>query len=386
VLGLVAVLVFTDPPPPPAAAAVAAASLAVLAASYAIVGRRALGADDVRLALAYLFPAWAAFLVLATVDAAATLLLFSLVPQVWACFPSRWQSAAWIVGGMFGLFLVLRDDLGTGDAAMTMALNAGLALLLGLWISGIVEESAQRAALIQELERTRSELAVAERDAGGLAERARLAGEIHDTLAQGFTSVLTLAQAVDAALDTDLAVARERLALLERTARDNLAEARALVTDLGPVDLHRGSLPEALRRLVTRFTEETGTTAALAVTGTERSLAPNAEVVLLRATQEALANVRRHSGARTAHVRLAFTAAGAEILVRDDGAGFDPSVTAQGFGLSGLRLRAAQVGGTVTVTSTAGHGTTVRLSVPGDAAGASSAGDAAPARHPEVVT
>ena len=120
----------------------------------------------------------------------------------------------------------------------------------------MIRESDQRATLIAELERTRAELAAAEHDRGVLSERQRLAHEIHDTLAQGFASITALAQAAEAAVDTQPEAARDRILLIERTARDNLAEARALVTDLTPVDLTGVTLTEAVQRLVGRFERE----------------------------------------------------------------------------------------------------------------------------------
>lgn len=180
-----------------------------------------------------------------------------------------------------------------------------ISLLLGLWNTGLVHESLSRAELLAELERTRADLAAEEHARGVLAERGRMAGEIHDTLAQGFTSIVALAQAADAALDADPALARRRLNLMEDTARENLAEARAIVAALAPPSLAaEDRLGGALERLVRRFTEETGVISHLAVDPQLPDLAPRTEVVLLRAAQEGLSNVRQHARARTASVAL----------------------------------------------------------------------------------
>jgi signal transduction histidine kinase len=102
-----------------------------------------------------------------------------------------------------------------------------LSVLLGSYITKIIDQSLQRASLIAELERARDELGVLSREAGALAERERLAREIHDALAQGFTSVIMLAEAAQAAVDRgDLGLARRQLGLLEDAARDGLVEAR----------------------------------------------------------------------------------------------------------------------------------------------------------------
>jgi len=238
-------------------------------------------------------------------------------------------------------------------------------LLLGLWIARIIRQSRQRADLLAELAATRSELAAVSREAGVLAERERLAGEIHDTLTQGFTSVLLMLEAVDSTLASDPEAARKHLDRARQTARDNLAEARALVGALTPPDLTRTSLPEALRRLVARADGEDGLRAVLAVTGEPRGLPAEHEVTLLRATQEALTNVRRHAGAGRVDVTLAYGPGRVTLTVRDDGRGFDPAVPApDGYGLAAMRLRAGRIGGVVAVDTAPGTGVAVRLDVP----------------------
>lgn len=220
----------------------------------------------------------------------------------------------------------------------------------------MIRQSTERANLIAELEESRAEVARLSHEAGVTAERTRLAGEIHDTLAQGFTSIITLIQASDPELRD------ERLALAVRTARENLAESRAIVAALSPSALDAG-LTDAVRRQTARFTEETGLAASFRTTGEPRDLATPIEVVLLRATQEALTNVRRHARANEAAVLLAYSPSSVRVVVRDDGCGFD-TTTNGGFGLPGMRQRAEQVGGTLTVRSDPDTGTTIELEVP----------------------
>jgi DNA-directed RNA polymerase specialized sigma24 family protein len=130
-------------------------------------------------------------------------------------------------------------------------MQIAVTLLVGLFIAGAFRGAERRAELIDELRRARSELARTEHARGVRAERERLSHEIHDTLAQGFTSILTLVQAIEATLGRDPTKVRERLALLERTARENLAEARALVGELSPVHLQSAKLtPRELEVLV----------------------------------------------------------------------------------------------------------------------------------------
>ncbi len=241
------------------------------------------------------------------------------------------------------------------------------AVLLGTWISRIVSQSEERATLIRELEASREEIGRLSREAGVAAERARLAAEIHDTLAQGFTSLLTLVQAAESELDRDdgrdTGKARGHLALAARTARENLTEARALVAGLMPTALGTGSLDQAVRRQLERFTEETAIPVTYRVDGDSVELPTVLEVVLLRMVQESLTNVRKHAKASEVAITLRVTEDGATLRVRDDGAGFDPPAAAGGFGLRGMRSRAAQVGGRLTVHS-GENGTAVELEVP----------------------
>lgn len=347
-------------------------ALGVLALAYTVAGRRALGWDTLGLALAYLVPAWLSVFVVAAVAPVGYGLLFILFPQTWAMLPRTWQAVVWtLVAASVLAGLQLRegglDSVAASEALLTFAFNAGLSLLLGLWITGIVRESDRRAALIAELRRTQADLAEAERDRGVLAERERLAHEIHDTLAQGFTSILALARAIDAGWEADPDGSRERLVLLEQTARENVAEARALVAALRPVDLDDADLANALARVVARFERDCAVAVHLTVTGAVRPLSPHTEVVLLRAAQEGLTNVRKHASAANVWVRLSYAepssdAPAATLEVVDDGRGIEPGAP-EGFGLSGMRARTAAIGGSVAVEAGEQKGTRVRVDV-----------------------
>jgi signal transduction histidine kinase len=244
------------------------------------------------------------------------------------------------------------------------ALTTVFSVAFGTWTNRIIDQSRERAELIEQLERTRAELAEVSRRAGTLAERDRLASEIHDTIAQGFTSIVMLVQAAEAVIGDDTERARKQLGLIGRTARDNLAEARALVAGLGPAPLATASLADALARLADRAGEESGLAAEFSVTGTPRLAGTSAEVVLLRVCQEALANVRRHARASSVRVTLSYGDERVRLAVTDDGAGFDPDEPASGFGLRGMRARVAEIGGELTVRSAPGAGTTVTAEVP----------------------
>ena len=265
------------------------------------------------------------------------------------------------------------------DVLPQMAVALIFSVLLGWWITRVIEQSRQRAELIEELRRTRDELAAAHHEQGVTAERERMAREIHDTLAQGFLSIVTLAQAVQARMAKSLGqngvetIASgsnpsgelERIALIETVARENLAEARALVAAFAPVDLDGVPLADAVRRVAERFAELTGTAVDVEVSGSLTGLGRTAEVVALRAVQEALANVRRHARASRVSVAVVADGPSARVEVTDDGVGFAPA-EADGFGLAGMRDRVAAVGGQVEVVSEPGRGTRLVVRIPGE--------------------
>jgi signal transduction histidine kinase len=329
------------------------ALLVLMAAWYAAVGARALRAGSDRLGTLYLAGVAPLFLAAFAQYGTVGLLFFVLYPQVWALSQTVRRAIAVTVLLTVAGSLVSLLALDGSPLAVLAATGVQLlfAIAMGTWITGIVHQSADRRAVIGELEAARAELATVSHRAGVLAERERLAREIHDTLAQGFTSVVVLLELAESDVDTDPAAARRRLVTARETARQNLAEARSLVAALTPVDLQVAPLPEALGRLADRFDAETGLPARFEVRGDPRPLAANQEVVLLRSAQEALANVRKHAGASGVTVTLRFDGAGAVLSVVDDGAGFDPLAATAGYGLAGMRRRAEEIGGALTIHS-----------------------------------
>ena len=353
----------------------ALAALAVLTLAYTLLGRPAstrhdehvLGASGV----AYLTVLFVVTATVSLINPLGTMLLFVAFSQIWLLAPDRrsgvWQSVLLTAVVTVALLVRLR---GTGEnmlgVTFQMALGLVFSLLMGLWLRSIIDQGAERVHLLRDLQDAHDELGRTQHAAGVVAERERMAREIHDTLAQGFTSVVMLAQTASVDLErgsTD-ALAR-RLALIEATARDNLAEARALVTAFSPAPLHDSTLAQALTRLADAFRSETGLALQTdidepAVTGAE--LASVAEVVLLRAAQEALSNVRRHAQASTVHLTLHLTATTAMLSVHDDGVGLGADLT-EGFGLRGMRERVNAYGGSMTLTS---HdpGTALTVTVP----------------------
>jgi signal transduction histidine kinase len=259
--------------------------------------------------------------------------------------------------------------------------SAFFSSMLGFWITTIIHESRNRKKMIDELEATRSELAKAERQAGMLEERQRLAGEIHDTLAQGLTSIILHLETAEAALEYDSTLAQQNISAAREAARENLAEARRFVWALRPEVLEREPLDQALRRVATGWSATSGISSTVLLTGEAHPLPLPVEVTLLRTVQEALTNVKKHSGAHQVNLTLSFMNDEVILDIQDDGQGFDPQmvlsqikagsqdgqdnpINATGFGLPGMRRRVEQVGGTLEIETAAGEGTTLVIVLP----------------------
>ncbi|MER5685629.1 sensor histidine kinase [Streptomyces sp. NPDC002205] len=263
-------------------------------------------------------------------------------------------------------------------------------------------QAVRQRDLIDDLLRTRRELAATERREGTLAERQRLSMEIHDTLAQGLSSQQMLLQAADRTWDADPATARRHVRTAAGIAERNLAEARRFVHDLAPADLAEGGgLEAALRALATRETAQAHglLTVRCHVEGTPHAALPDrVQSALLRIAQGALANVREHADATEAALTLTHLDDRTVLDIADNGRGFTPPAPAvargshtpapahhaprrrlrrtwgaaalrppagvRGHGLPAMRARLHQLGGTLTIESAPGEGTVVSAEVP----------------------
>jgi signal transduction histidine kinase len=213
------------------------------------------------------------------------------------------------------------------------------------------------------------------REAGMLDERQRMAREIHDTLAQGLTGIITQLQAAEHA-SADPAGWRRHLDAATTLARESLSEARRSVHELRPEPLQTARLSEALAVVAERWSALHGIAVQVTTTGTAQPVRPEAEVALLRTTQEALANVAKHAHATRVGVTLSYLGHEVAVDVRDDGRGFDPArldcagirpadpSPPGGFGLVAMRQRIEGLSGTLQVESEPGSGTGISACVP----------------------
>lgn len=241
------------------------------------------------------------------------------------------------------------------------------AVAMGVWISAIVGQSIRRRDLINQLEQTQAELAASEHRRGILEERQRLAREIHDTLTQGFTSIVIHLEAADQALSGDPDTLKKHMDRARETARNSLDQARRVVHDLRPDLLEQFSLPDALKRVTDRWSEATDIKATTTITGDLIPLHPNIEVILLRAAQESLNNIHKHAQATSAQLTVSYMGDVIILDVKDNGIGLNnapKSPLSGGYGLRAMKERVKHYGGSVELESDPGEGTTVVVTIP----------------------
>ena len=320
--------------------------------------------------LAVLLTAWAGLLVL-TPEAiylafAWFFLLLFLLPRPAGLAAVIATTVAAVAG-----FAWHQDTL-TAAMVIGPVLGAAAAIATVFGYQAVQVESEQRRRLIIELDRTRGELAQAQHRAGVLDERERLAREIHDTLAQGLTSIQLLLAAAHRSLAPAHTAEQQRASeLVEQarlTAQENLDEARRFVRALAPADLVESTLQAALERLCASTTTRTGIPVSFHEIGHVPALPTQVEVALLRIAQAALGNVTQHAKAARADVTLTGMDQAVTLDVVDDGTGFNanaqvpatPASAGQGgFGLRSMRARATELGGVLSVESQPGRGTAV---------------------------
>jgi signal transduction histidine kinase len=201
-----------------------------------------------------------------------------------------------------------------------------------------------------------------------LAERTRIAREIHDNLAQEMSGLSVQLEVVARTMPPGTDAAMSALDRARRQVRHGIAEARRYVWELRSPTLENNDLPTALAETARRLTHDTAVHAQVEVNGTFRPLAEAVEGNLLRIGQEAINNAVKHARAQRILVNLVFDTKRVQLIVRDDGRGFNDQVAGNGreghFGLIGMRERAAQIGGTLSIQSTDDAGTEVVADVP----------------------
>ncbi|MET0590070.1 MAG: sensor histidine kinase [Naasia sp.] len=298
-------------------------------------------------------------------------------PLIWTMAPALRSAVVQnVVFGVAatGAFVVgMTTDIGSFGAAVAIGVSSlAFSLAFGTWITRIAEWGEERARVLAELTSAQADLATAHREDGERAERERISRELHDTLTQSLTGLVMLAQRARALADApgpDQSAVSAQLAMIDEVARDALAEARSVVASSAALRVD-GGLAVAMGALAERMSRETGMSIRTTVAAdTTREL----DVILLRCTQEALANVRKHARASLAVVRVDQDGPVLTLTVTDDGIGLDAAAieSAHGFGLAGMRDRLRLVGGDLRVEEADGGGTRLRVTVPTPAEGVS---------------
>lgn len=210
-----------------------------------------------------------------------------------------------------------------------------------------------------------AELSAKGREAAVAGERNRIARDIHDTLAQGFTGIIIQLEAAEDAGRRGLGLAAEQHVVTARNlARESLSEARRSLQALRPQPLEEGGLTHALRALFGRLTEGVPLNSDFRVLGEPRALPAHWEENLFRIAQECLTNVLRHAQASSVNATLRYGEDEIWLQFDDDGRGFDTAARSEGYGLLGMRERVDAMGGQMHVESSTGLGTTVSICLP----------------------
>ncbi|UQV58133.1 sensor histidine kinase [Corynebacterium pseudodiphtheriticum] len=270
--------------------------------------------------------------------------------------------------------------------AVAIGPGIGTVFAVAIYVSyrALHREALTQRRIAEELAATQQELAATEHQAGRLEERERLARDIHDTLAQGLSSIVLLARAGRASASTGAATTKESpesknaatdvFSTIEDTARDNLAEARRFVRDLTAPSA-QADLPDAITEILQRMRRrgsglgESTEFRANFSGDTHRRLPESVVTAVVRCVQEALNNVAKHAHANNAVVSVAVLGDELTVDIFDDGRGFDPAQAPQqesshGYGLGGIQQRIAALSGTVNIESTPGEGTVVAARIP----------------------
>ncbi|MFB4277229.1 sensor histidine kinase [Nonomuraea sp. MTCD27] len=297
----------------------------------------------------------------------AAFILFASVgyPLAIALLPARLVMAGVTVTAIVNV--AAQSAPGDRTALLTVIAGVALPLIVAGWY--VSAEHDKRRRLVQRLRTAMDEnadlnarLLDQARRAGVLDERHRVAGEIHDTVAQDLVALIGQLDAAGRATRDESR--RGHLDRAAELARRGLAETRRSVRALRPRPLEDARLPEAIGHMARSWAEAAGVELRLEITGTPVALSADVETALFRVAQEALANVAKHARATRTALTLSYTDENVLLDIRDDGAGFSPQEPADGFGLDGMRQRLRSVGGTLEIESEPGHGTTIAAAVP----------------------
>jgi signal transduction histidine kinase len=316
---------------------------------------------------AYFAVGWLIWFVLVNLNSFFFLMLFVLFPYV---FMSAALSTSIVLVVALNILVLIALNRVNSEVTAPWMLLVGLttagASLLGYYVQDIVRQSEERQRLIGELQATREHLARTQHEAGILSERHRLAGELHDTIAQGLIGIVTHLEAAENAIpDGANGNFSHHMEQAKVIARSSLDETRRFIWAKRSVVFEDGTFHDGLRHILESWSKTSGLPAKLVITGAECALPPEHEFTILRVIQESLANIARHARASQVTVTLSYTLDAILLDINDDGCGFDPNqIQGRGFGLVNMHYRVGQLGGTLTIESEAGEGATIMAHLP----------------------
>ena len=359
--------------------AVPAMVISVLVMAYTVVGVAAHGWMMRRPLTVFVFIplGWAVLLKALSISGAFAVLILGAILQAFIFLPF-----AWGIGTLAVVILLLSASVASRGAMygapLTVARVVGI-LAIGttfgtvmLYIHRANRDAAARSRLLRQLDEAQRDLAARAKDAGALEERQRLARDIHDTIAQGFTSVIKHLETVELSFGSANGTVEDmvqraipHLAHAQIVSRESLAELRRLLWALRPPQLVETALGAAIERFVAHWSEINGIKAECVVAELP-PLRPEADVLFLRAAQESLSNVARHAHATRVSVSLHSVDGLVLLSVEDDGRGFDnpEADVPDKMGIAGMRERVRPFGGRVLVESSIGEGTSLTVAVP----------------------
>ena len=208
-----------------------------------------------------------------------------------------------------------------------------------------------------------TKLAVEAQQSAILGERNRLAREIHDTLAQAFGGILMQLQAANYFVDSQPQKAWPHVQTAQKLAQEGLTEARHSVWTLYLESTEYEDLANAIAQFIAQKQSDSAVQIQLQIGGAPYALHPDLGLNLLRIAQEAIANALKHAQAQMLRVGLSYTPQSLQLIIHDDGCGFDPKSPTRGFGLIGMQQRASRIGATWQLVSQPGQGATITVSV-----------------------
>lgn len=245
----------------------------------------------------------------------------------------------------------------------------GFSWMMARYIESFQSEAELNRHLLAELKSAQASLIERERDAGIEQERRRMAGEIHDTIAQHFASIITNLRAAREVENRDHHQMEQHVALAFSAAQQGLTDSRAMLATMQPDVLHGRSLTDVLSSVVNEWSSNPDINVSMSIDGTPTQLSRAQESLLVRATQEALRNVDKHAEASQVEVRVSWLEDEVLLDITDNGVGFEPAKVETGkngfqLGLSTMESRVAAAGGTFALESTPGDGVSITISFP----------------------